>query len=430
MTSTNASPSSDSTEVITCPHCGAVVNYERGATSVACHYCGQAISVPQAQRSASDDAAQNAMFTIMDVTPTLVGTSQSRRGSVGCIVLVAGFVVFMILVTVVLPIVLTNQALSSIPEMPAALQDMATAAADLKHGSTREATRRPPTAAPTPTPAFANIALQFGEKGIGPGQFTNAHAGGVDGEGHIYVGEYVGGRVQVFDATGKFITQFFAGNKKTDLEGFAVDRTGTVYVADGADITKYDGKTGKSLGKLKYSGGPGFGELALAPDGSLYAMWYERRSGIFTSVEGAREDLVHFNKNGKVLKVLPGVISSMTDNVELANQLAVDGRGNVYLAPEFEGTLFKFDPNGKFITRIGGSGDGPSQFSSLGPIAVDGQGRLYVDDSSNLKILKSDGSQLNSIEVPGAPRSLVFDDAGALWVTTDDGVVKYQIPQK
>jgi sugar lactone lactonase YvrE len=424
MTFTSETPSSDSSEAINCPHCGAVTKYERGATSVVCHYCGQAITIPHA---ASDRPTPNVMFTVTESTPTVIDvTPQSRKTSVGCIVLVAGFVIFMILVTVVLPIVLTNQALSSIPEIPSALNEMATAAADIK----REPTRRPSTAVPTPTPAFADVVTQFGEKGMGPGQFTNAHAGGVDGDGHVYVGEYVGGRVQVFDSDGKFINQFFAGDKKTDLLGFAVDRKGTVYVADGADITRYDGKTGKSLGKVKYSGGPGFGELALAPDGSLYAMWYERRNGIFTSLDGAREDLVHFDNNGKVIKVLPGVISSQTDNLELDNALAVDGRGNVYVAPSMEGAIFKFDPNGKFITRIGSSGDGASQFSDVGAIAIDGQGRFYIEENGDISVLKPDGSRLDKIAVTGAPRSLVFDDAGALWVTTDDGVVKYQVKQK
>jgi len=422
MSETNESSSSNPSDAINCPHCGAVVNYERGASSVVCHYCGQAISVPHATNGRP---TSNVMFTVMEGTPTEVAVTPSRKTSVGCIVLVAGFVVFMILVTVVLPIVLTNQALSNIPEIPSALQEMATAASQIKQTPKQEATRRPPTA--VPTPAFADVALQFGEKGMGPGQFTNAHAGGIDGDGHVYVGEYVGGRMQVFDATGKLLKQFFVGDKNTDLLGLAVDRNGVVYVSDGADITRYDGKTGKSLGKLKYSGGPGFGELALAPDGSLYAMWYERRNGIFTSLDGAREDLVHFDASGKVIKVLPGVISSQTDNLELDNSLAVDGRGNVYVAPSAEGAIFKFDSTGKFITRIGSSGDGSSQFGSLGAIAVDGQGRLYVDDSSNIKVLKSDGSLLNSIEVDGAARALLFDDAGALWVTTDDGVVKYQV---
>ena len=411
-----------STEAINCPSCGAAVDYPRGATSIKCRYCGQAIRIPHAANSTLDQS----LFTVIEGMPTEVAVTPSRKTSVGCIVLVAGFVVFMILVTVVLPIVLTQQALNSIPEMPSAIKEIATAAFEAKN-AVQEPTRRPATPIATPTPAFADVALQFGEKGIGPGQFTNAHAGGVDGDGHVYVGEYVGGRVQVFDATGKLLKQFSVGDKHTDLLGFAIDRSGVVYVADGANITRYDGKTGKSLGQLKYSGGPGFGELALAPDGSLYALWYERRNGIFTSLDGAREDLVHFDDSGKVIKVLPGVISSQTDNLELDNSLAVDGRGNVYVAPSAEGAIFKFDPTGKFITRIGSSGDGSSQFGSLGAIAVDGQGRFYVDDSSDIKILKPDGSLLNTINVPGAARSLVFDDAGALWVITDDGVVKYQV---
>ena len=407
--------------VFDCPHCGGEIQYDGHSVTQRCQYCGASVPVPQEFRPETTPSIQV-------VTPIEYSGSTKRASNTGCIVLVIGFVVFMVLITVVLPIVLTNQALNSIPEMPAALQELATTAANAKS----EPTRRPPTAAPspTPTPAFADVALQFGEKGMGPSQFTNAHLSGIDGQGRVYVGEYTGGRVQVFDAQGKFLKQFFVGDKNTDLLGFAVDRDGVLYVADGADITRWDGKTGKALGKLKYSGGPGFGELALAPDGSLYAMWYERRNGIFTSVEGAREDLVHFNADGKVINVVKGVISSMTDSVELDNALAIDGRGNVYVAAEFEQTIFKFDPSGKFITRIGSSGEGASQFADVGAITVDGQGRIFVVESSDISALKPDGSRLGKIAVTGAARCLSFDDAGALWVTTDDGVLKYHVNQK
>ena len=409
--------------VFSCPRCGGEVEYDGEGATQRCKYCGASVSVPKELRPVSTPAYTQVVIGAEPVTPT------SRRTSIGCTVLVIGFVVFMVLVTVVLPIVLTNQALNSIPAMPAALQDMATAAADIK----REPTRRQPTAAPspTPTPSFAQVALQFGGEGMGTGQFTNAHASGLDGDGRLYVGEYTGGRMQVFDAaTGKFLNQFFVGDKQTLLLGLAVDRKGVIYFADGGDITRWDGKTGKPLGKLNYSGGPGFGELVLAPDGSLYAMWYERRNGMFTSVEGAREDLVHFDTDGKVINVTQGVISSMTDSVELENDLAVDGRGNVYIAAGFEQTIFKFDPKGKFITRIGSSGEGDSQFHSVGAIAVDGQGRIFVVENSDISVLKPDGSRIDQIGVNGAARHLLFDDAGALWVTTDDGVAKYEVPQK
>jgi len=406
-----------------CPRCGGEVEYDGQGITQRCKFCGASIPVPKELRPAPAPSIHLA-------TPIQYTVPTRRTSNLGC-VLILGFVVFMVLVTVVLPLVTVNQALNSIPEMPAALQDMATTAFGLKDGPTREpakaATRAP---SPTPTPAPAEAVLKIGEKGMGPSQFTNAHLSGIDGDGQLYVGEYIGGRVQVFDAAGKFLKQFFVGDKKTDLLGFAVDRSGVLYVADGGDITRWDGKTGKSLGKLKYTGGPGFGELTLAPDGSLYAMWYERRSGIFTSVEGAREDLVHFDANGKVINVIQGVISSMTESVELDNALAVDGRGNVYIAAEFEQTIFKFDANGKFITRIGSSGDGASQFSAVGPIAVDGQGRIYVEENSDISVLKADGSRLGKITTDGAPRCLFFDDQGALWVTTDEHVLKYQITQK
>ena len=403
-----------------CPSCGGEIQYDGQSATQHCTYCGRSVPVPQELRPQTKP-------TLQVVTPIDYSVPARRASSTGCVLLIVGFVVFMILVTVVLPIVLTNQALKSIPEMPAALQDMATTAAGIK----REPTHRPPTTipSPTPTPAFANVTLQFGKKGSGPGQFTSAHLSGRDGGGNLYVGEYTGGRIQVFDNQGKFIKQFFVGDERTDLLGFAVDRNGVLYVAEGGDITRWDGKTGKQLGTIEYSGGPGFGELALAPDGSLYAMWYERRNGIFTSVEGAREDLVHFDADGKVINIVKGVISSMTDNVELDNALAIDGRGNIYVAAEFEQSIFKFNPKGKFITRIGSSGDGTSQFHTVGAIAVDGQGRIYVVEDSDISVLKPDGSRLGKIVVDGAARCLFFDDTGALWVTTDDGVVKYQVGQ-
>lgn len=408
--------------VFNCPRCGGEITYDGQGATQRCKYCGASVPVPKELRPAPKPSIQI-------VTPTPYAVPTRRMSNMGCIV-IAGFVVFMIVVTVIVPLTAMNQALNSVPQIPAVLNDLATEASNVKNSVTRESPKAPTRApSPTPTPALADSVLKFGEKGMGPGQFTNAHLSSMDGDGRVYVGEYIGGRIQVFDTTGKFITQFFVGDKKTDLLGFAVDRQGVLYVADGGDITRWDGKTGKALGKINYSGGPGFGELALAPDGSLYAMWYERRNGIFTSVDGAREDLVHFDADGKVVKVIQGVISSMTDSVELDNALAVDGRGNVYIAAEFEQTIFKFDANGKFITRLGSSGDGDSQFQNVGAIAVDGQGRIFVEENSDVSILKADGSRVGKLVTDGAPRCLWFDDAGKLWVTTDNNVAQYEVKQ-
>lgn len=415
---------SDHQPTFNCPRCGGEVDYDGHGLTQRCKYCGASVPVPKELRPAPAPAVIIRPTYTAAPTPVQSG----RASNLGCI-LIAGFVVFMILVTVVLPLVTVNQALNSIPEMPSILNDMATEASSFQGEATREAPKAP-TPAPTATPAFAEVVLQFGEKGIGHGQFTNAHLSGLDGDGRLYVAEYVGGRVQVFDQTGKFLNQFYVADKKASVDGLAVDRAGVLYVTDGTDITRWDGKTGKALGKLKYSGGPGFGELMLAPDGTLYAMWYERRSGLFTSVEGAREDLVHFDSDGQVISVSQGVISSITENLTLNNYLAIDGRGTLFIAPTSEAAIFKFDSKGKFITRLGSSGEGESQFKNVGVLAVDGQGRIYLEENSDISVLKPDGSRLATITTAGAPRCLFFDDSGALWVTSDYAITQYQITEK
>jgi streptogramin lyase len=57
---------------------------------------------------------------------------------------------------------------------------------------------------------------------------TDARSIAVDGAGRIYVGEYTGGRIQVFDPDGKFLIQWMVGDRKTILRGLAADRKGTV----------------------------------------------------------------------------------------------------------------------------------------------------------------------------------------------------------
>ncbi|MFN2510130.1 MAG: hypothetical protein ABR568_01655 [Pyrinomonadaceae bacterium] len=55
------------------------------------------------------------------------------------------------------------------------------------------------------TNGFAEVVMKFGSEGIGPGMFKDARSIAVDGAGRIYVGEYLGGRIQVFDPSANFL---------------------------------------------------------------------------------------------------------------------------------------------------------------------------------------------------------------------------------
>ena len=103
-----------------------------------------------------------------------------------------------------------------------------------------------PTGNKDQSPGFARLVLKFGDEGIGPGMFKDARSIAVDASGKIYVGEYTGGRIQVFDPDGKFLTQWTV-DPKMPLRGLAADRKGTVYVVQAGKITRHDGETGKLL---------------------------------------------------------------------------------------------------------------------------------------------------------------------------------------
>ena len=61
-------------------------------------------------------------------------------------------------------------------------------------------------------------------------------------------------------------------------------------------------------------------------------------------------------------------------------RVAADGLGNVYALGQFNDAVFKFSPDGRFLTKFGGDGDEAGQFRAPGAIAVDNQGRVYVAD--------------------------------------------------
>src|SRR6202008_2918068 len=144
----------------------------------------------------------------------------------------------------------------------------------------------------TKEPEFATVLLKFGSEGIGPGMFTDARSIAIDDSGNIYVGEYSGGRIQVFDSNGKFVTQWIA-NAKMPLRGLAADRKGNVYVVQSGNIEKFEGLTGKSLGEVPYAEGWGFDDIVARPDGGLIAAWYKNR-----------DDIVRFDASGKAVRTI------------------------------------------------------------------------------------------------------------------------------
>ncbi len=388
------------TQTFNCPACGAPLHYTGGPeTTVRCPFCANEVVVPLEVRR---DAA-------------LYPASGSRsRGN--SLVVVISVAIVLILGGVVFAIVSANQAVSDssrlLPQAP-------------------KSTTAPPTVVNSPTPvptlAFAVPGLSFGEKGIGPGQFNDARYLAVDGSGTLYVADYSDDRVQAFDASGKYLSQFSVGDGNTIIHGLAADHQGRVYVAVGhvPDIQIYDGKSGQLLGKLANPAGGEFGMLAATAGGGLAGAWYEGRWGLITSVEGHRDDLLLFDAQGKVALTITGFISAQTGDVALDNYIAVDGLGKIFALSD--GVVYVFSPQGKYLDKFDGTGGQTIQYSNPRSICVDGQDRVYIGDTQVVHVYTGDGRLIADFPVRSGPDSMAVDEQGSLWLLSGDQVTKYML---
>ena len=261
------------------------------------------------------------------------------------------------------------------------------------------------------------VLLTFGSEGIGPGMFTDARSIAVDATGNIYVGEYSGGRIQVFDGVGKFITQWTV-DPKMPLRGMAADRKGNVYVVQSGKIVKYYDLGGSQLRfkELEYREGSGFDDITASLDGGLVCAW--RRN---------RDDLVRFDSNGLVVKTIQAAVSSASGRSELNMRVAVDGLGNIYALGTFNDAVFKFGPDGRFINRFGGDGSESGQFQAPSAIAVDGRGRVFVSDMKGIQVFDSDGRYLSLLKLDGHAFGMVFNDKNELFVVARTKVIKLNV---
>ncbi len=382
-------------ESFQCPKCGAPVSFNRdvvGANLTAqCPYCHSSLPVPDSMR-----APQPTNINIHLGSPASVGKATNW---IWLVVIILALGVGVVVVGAVLLLSMTRRTVAT-NDRPRVLRPTITTPGG---GETEKAA------------GFSKVLLSFGTEGIGPGMFKDARSIAVDASGKIYVGEYTGGRIQVFDPEGKFITQWMA-DPKMPLTGMAADRSGTIYVVQSGTISRYEGTTGSLLGKINYAEGWGFDDLRMAADGGFVASWYKNR-----------DDIVRFNSAGQAVRTIRAAISSVTDDSELDTQVAIDGLGNIYALGTFNNAVFKFGPDGKYQTKFGSDGDQPGQFRAPSALAVDGKGRVFVSDFKGIQVFDGNGRYLTVFNPEGHTFGMTFNDKNELFVTSGKQVLKLAI---
>jgi DNA-binding beta-propeller fold protein YncE len=272
--------------------------------------------------------------------------------------------------------------------------------------------------------------MEFGEPGVGPGQFRNPSGIAVAQAGDIYVADTDNDRVQRFSPRGVFLDQvggFGRGDAQFNrpvgvaagfglevyvadsrnrrvsiftqglrlagivggegavrpalefgfLGGVAVSRSGQVYVTDAEGnqavrITHFD-RVERGFGGIGYGGGelarPA--GLAVAEDGKLYV------------ADQGNDRVVAFDAFG-------GLIAALGEDIlKSPAGVAVAPHGTVVVADAGHHRVVFFDGKRRqVIGEMGRAGDGPTAFDAPKGVAVDLDGYLYVLDSGNGRVQK------------------------------------------
>jgi sugar lactone lactonase YvrE/DNA-directed RNA polymerase subunit RPC12/RpoP len=265
------------------------------------------------------------------------------------------------------------------------------------------------TIAPAPAvPTFAHMTMEFGTEGIGAGQFKDSRSVAVDGNGHIYVGEYSDGRIQIFDPQGKFLAEWSLGRGKY-LSNLTADHHGNVYVLANSHIYRYEGATGMLLNEL---------ENTLEDNVLNYSDAFAALNGDVYAID-LNSDIVDIGPDGKI-KATINAKDKVGEDVDF-QRIVVLPTGEMFALDRMRG-IFKFSADGRYINRFGGGEEpdptnrSPDHLSSPNNLAIDGHGRIYVSDNGPaIHVFDGDGHYVDSFGGQDVVFGLTINDQNEIF---------------
>lgn len=237
--------------------------------------------------------------------------------------------------------------------------------------------------APRASAAFPSFSysFSFGSGGSGEGKFGIPSGMATDAKGNLWVADMGNGLVQVFDSSGKFLSQFSAGKfplvQPVDI---AFEASGNAWVVDA----------------------------------------------------GAHR-VVKFNSEGKFLSEFGG-LGSGNGQLNVPSGIALDSKGNIWISDSANKRIQEFNSEGKYIRQAGKEGTGEGQFSWPQGVTVAADNSVWVVDGpakegGRIEHFTSEGSYVGQIAsgVLKGPSGagLAMDAAEDIWVAdTENNVVR------
>jgi hypothetical protein len=403
-------------ELLHCPSCNAGLDYAKDSPpTIRCSYCGSSVVVPEHLREKPRQPELDSIFPAINIE--ISHQSEGRTVS-GWLVVALIIVVFVAIGGIIWFADNVRVGIVQATGTAIAAQIATRIAREEAQVSTSVAVLVTDT--PQPTPASADLILQFGEKGTGRGQFERAQWLTLDNDGHIYVLDRANNRVQVFNEAGEYQTQWLLSSPLTPTH-ISADRQKRLYVLDSLSLVRYDGFNGVRTEDWDFA-------LQL-PFFNFYAMAFTSKQELLLSYwDGSKDFIITLDQDGAIIASWEDPVNNHMEMDAVAKALAKDLNGNIY-AFENEAIL-KFSPEGRFLNRVGGRGTGLGEWSAPRNIGVDGHGRLYVAEWQGIHVYDNNGRFLETISTDGFVIDLAISDNNEIWVIIDSvRIAKYVSPQ-
>ena len=300
-------------------------------------------------------------------------------------------------------------------------------------------------------------------------KLLNPQGVAVDGDGDVYIAETGDDLVLIETPSGDNYTQTTVGPELSAPGGVAVDASGDVYIADTANNRVLKLQTAANFGSLDlattspvismeftFDSGGTIGIPAVLTQGAAGLDFEDAGTGTCTTngteyeyevgdsctidmtfkpqFPGTRFGAAILQGNagnalasgagygiglGPQATFLPGTLSTITSGFSFPFGIAVDSKGNVFVADQTANTLYKETLAGGVYTRSTISTD----LNYPGGVAVDGAGNLYVAEVSGGDVRKetlSNGTYSETTIISGLNNldGIALDGTGNLYIAS------------
>ncbi|MCW5631897.1 MAG: hypothetical protein KIT17_01040 [Rubrivivax sp.] len=248
--------------------------------------------------------------------------------------------------------------------------------------------------------------------------------------GAIYVADTGNNRIQKFDLSGNYVSQWGSYGSSDGQFNFptclAADSSGNVYVYDSDNhrVQKFDAN-GTWLLNI---GGPGWGsgngQLITNAYGYAHCGLAVDASGYVYVADHGNYRVQKFDSNGNYVTQW-GTYGTGNGQFDSPRGIGIDSSGNVYVADYDNDRVQKFSNTGTYISKFSTNGGN----NPWGSVAVDSSGNIYVSFSSSWQIDKynSSGTYQSNFCPYGtgngqcmAPPLFAMDSSGNFWVADGD----------